>query len=103
MATSKDDFFGNKVLDAEIEEEPEQEIIEPFDPTKIKIDTRQITIDLVLNRIKFGKIDVFVIDALYKILSVLKKKCGLRCSFNSFNSTLSCSSFKRIFSKYVFL
>lgn len=39
--------------------EPEEdEILEPFDPTKIKIDARQITIDLVLNRIKFGEIEL---------------------------------------------
>ena len=49
-------FFEDNTLDVEIEKE--QEIIEPFDPTKIKIDTRQITIDLVLNRIKFGEIEL---------------------------------------------
>jgi len=39
--------------------EREEEVIrEPFDPTKIKIDARQITIDLVLNRIKFGEIEL---------------------------------------------
>ena len=49
-------IFENNILEVEIEEE--QEIIEPFDPTKIKVDTRQITIDLVLNRIKFGEIEL---------------------------------------------
>ena len=48
--------FEDDVMNVEIEEE--QEIIEPFDPTKIKIDTRQITIDLVLNRIKFREIEL---------------------------------------------
>ena len=44
--------------DIEIEKDPEQEIIEPFDPTKIKIDARQITIDLVLNRIRYKEIEL---------------------------------------------
>lgn len=39
-------------------EREEEEIREPFDPTKIKIDARQITIDLVLNRIEFGEIEL---------------------------------------------
>lgn len=37
-------------------EREEEQIREPFDPTKIKIDARQITIDLVINRINFGEI-----------------------------------------------
>ena len=49
-------IFENEVLDVEIEKE--QEIIEPFDPTKIKIDTRQMPISLVLDRIKFGEIEL---------------------------------------------
>jgi len=49
-------FFEDDTIDVEIEKE--QEIIEPFDPTKIKIDARQITIDLVLNRIKYGEIEL---------------------------------------------
>jgi len=49
-------FFEDDIIDVEIEKE--QEIIEPFDPTKIKIDARQITIDLVLNRIKYGEIEL---------------------------------------------
>lgn len=44
--------------DIGIEVEEEEEIVEPFDPTKIKIDARQITIDLVLNRIKFDEIEL---------------------------------------------
>ena len=46
---------NNEAMDIEVEVE---EIVEPFDPTKIKIDARQITIDLVLNRIRFGEIDL---------------------------------------------
>jgi len=34
----------------------EKNIHEPFDPTKIKVDTRPMTIDLVLKRIKYGEI-----------------------------------------------
>ncbi len=45
----------SEAMDIEVEVE---EIVEPFDPTKIKIDARQITIDLVLNRIKFGEIEL---------------------------------------------
>jgi hypothetical protein len=49
-------IFENESLD--IETELEQEIKEPFDATKIKIDARQITIDLVLNRIKYNEIEL---------------------------------------------
>ena len=49
-------IFEDSFLDIEIEEE--KEIIEPFDPTKIRIDTRQIPISLVLDRIKFGEIEL---------------------------------------------
>jgi uncharacterized protein with ParB-like and HNH nuclease domain len=49
-------IFENEILEIEIEEE--QEISEPFDATKIKIDARQITIDLVLNRIKYNEIEL---------------------------------------------
>ncbi len=48
---------GVEPNDTGIERE-EEEIREPFDPTKIKIDARQITIDLVLNRIKFHEIEL---------------------------------------------
>lgn len=59
-ATSFNHLGQSKDLedDLGIEVEGEQEIVEPFDPTKIKIDARQITIDLVLNRIKFGEIEL---------------------------------------------
>ena len=43
--------------DIEVESE-EEEITEPFDPTKIRVDTRPITIDLVLKRIKYDEIDL---------------------------------------------
>lgn len=36
----------------------EEDITEPFDPTKIRVDTRQMTIDLVLGRIKLKEIDL---------------------------------------------
>jgi len=58
--TSLSDVSQNKDFeddDAGIETE-EEKIVEPFDPTKIKIDARQITIDLVLNRIRFGEIEL---------------------------------------------
>jgi uncharacterized protein with ParB-like and HNH nuclease domain len=51
-------IFENEILDIEIEKEPEPEIVEPFDPTKIKIDARQITIDLVLSRIRYKEIEL---------------------------------------------
>lgn len=39
--------------------EPEEEFInEPFDPNLIRVDTRPMTIDLVLKRIKFNEIDL---------------------------------------------
>ncbi|TBR57997.1 hypothetical protein B4U84_18770 [Westiellopsis prolifica IICB1] len=39
--------------------EPEEEFInEPFDPNLIRVDTRPMTIDLVLKRIKFDEIDL---------------------------------------------
>lgn len=47
-------------IDINIEgtEVEEEKVVEPFDPTKIRIDARQITIDLILNRIKFGEIEL---------------------------------------------
>ena len=47
-------------IDMNIEgiEVEEEKVVEPFDPTKIRIDARQITIDLILNRIKFGEIEL---------------------------------------------
>ncbi len=48
--------------DTEIEEEDielEEEVITtPFDPSQIRVDTRPMTIDLVLKRIKFDEIDL---------------------------------------------
>ncbi|MEB3359485.1 MAG: DUF262 domain-containing protein [Synechococcales bacterium] len=49
------EVFEEDDTGVEVEEE---EIIEPFDPTKIKIDARQITIDLILNRIKYEEINL---------------------------------------------
>lgn len=54
------EFFDG---DADIEEEEdieqeEEEITEPFDPTQIRVDTRPISIDLVLARIKYEEINL---------------------------------------------
>jgi hypothetical protein len=38
--------------------EDEEEIIEPFDPTKIRVKTKPMTIDLILKRIKYDEIDL---------------------------------------------
>lgn len=46
-------------LDEEQDIEPEEEVITtPFDPNQIRVDTRPMTIDLVLKRIKFSEIDL---------------------------------------------
>jgi hypothetical protein len=43
----------------ELELDQDQDIItEPFDPTQIRVDTRQLTIDLVLNRIEHKELDL---------------------------------------------
>lgn len=39
-------------------EPDEEEITEPFDPTKIRVDTRPMTIDLVLDRIRHDELDL---------------------------------------------
>jgi hypothetical protein len=39
-------------------EENEDSIIQPFDPEKIRVDTRPYTIDLLLNRIKYGELNL---------------------------------------------
>lgn len=55
------EFNNSKVLELKgigVEIEEEEEISQPFDPTKIKIDARQLTIDLVLTRIKFQEIEL---------------------------------------------
>ncbi|MCA1995147.1 MAG: DUF262 domain-containing protein, partial [Coleofasciculus sp. S288] len=46
-------------IDEEEDIEPEEEVITtPFDPSKIRVDTRPMTIDLVLKRIRFAEIDL---------------------------------------------
>jgi uncharacterized protein with ParB-like and HNH nuclease domain len=47
-------------FDSEEEDiEPEEEgITEPFDPTKIRVDTRQMTVDLLLSRIQHDELDI---------------------------------------------
>ena len=44
-------------LEEEIESE-EEEINGPFDPTRIRVDTRPMTIDLVLSRIQYDELDL---------------------------------------------
>jgi hypothetical protein len=55
--TENDDDIWSELEEEDIEPE-EEEITEPFDPTKIRVDTRQMTIDLVLGRIKLKEIDL---------------------------------------------
>lgn len=51
--------YGTGVEPEEEDIEPEEEEInEPFDPTQIRVDTRQMTIDLVLSRIKHDELDL---------------------------------------------
>lgn len=46
-------------IDDEIENQSHDEgLNEPFDPTKIRVDTRKITIDLVLKRIEYKELDL---------------------------------------------
>jgi Protein of unknown function DUF262 len=46
-------------IDEEEEIEVEEEIITtPFDPSEIRVDTRPMTVDLVLDRIKYEEIDL---------------------------------------------
>lgn len=55
------DINHNICLDPELEDiEPEEEeiIIEPFDPALIQVDTRPMTIDLVLSRIEHDELDL---------------------------------------------
>lgn len=50
---------GDTDIDEEEDIEPEEEVITtPFDPSKIRVDTRPMTIDLVLKRIRFAEIDL---------------------------------------------
>ncbi len=44
--------------DLDIESEGESDIIEPFDPTKINIISRSLTLDLIIKRIRYGEIDL---------------------------------------------
>ncbi len=50
-----DNWLEPKEEDIEPEEE---EINEPFDPTQIRVETRQMTIDLVLSRVKHAELDL---------------------------------------------
>ncbi|WP_373462097.1 MULTISPECIES: DUF262 domain-containing protein [unclassified Calothrix] len=53
------DFFEKDIEIEDEEIESEEEIIStPFDPSQIRVDTRPMTIDLVLKRIKFDEIDL---------------------------------------------
>ncbi|MFH7025439.1 MAG: DUF262 domain-containing protein [Heteroscytonema crispum UTEX LB 1556] len=62
MTNTNNSNLGLIEEETEIEEndiEPEEEFInEPFDPNLIRVDTRPMTIDLVLKRIKFQEIDL---------------------------------------------
>ncbi|MEA5518543.1 DUF262 domain-containing protein [Limnoraphis robusta] len=57
---SESDIDSDDITISELEEDDlkieERDIHEPFDPTKIRVDTRPMTIDLVLKRIKYGEI-----------------------------------------------
>lgn len=55
--TDIDDDNWSESEEEEIEPE-EEETTEPFDPTKIRVDTRQMTIDLVLSRIEHHELDL---------------------------------------------
>ncbi|MDF5720519.1 MAG: DUF262 domain-containing protein, partial [Rhizonema sp. PD37] len=63
MTDMKNLYLENSEEDAEIDEdediEPEDaSITTPFDPTEIRVDTRPMTIDLVLERIKYEEINL---------------------------------------------
>lgn len=45
-------------LDNHIQSELETDSIEPFDPTKIRVDTRPMPIDLILKRIQYEEINL---------------------------------------------
>ncbi len=59
---SDSDIDSDDLAISELEEDDlkieEQDIHEPFDPTKIRVYTRPMTIDLVLKRIKYGEINL---------------------------------------------
>ena len=50
-------FTNNDEWDEEIEVE-DGGVNQPFDPTKIRVETRQLTIDLVLKRIKYNELEL---------------------------------------------
>lgn len=53
------EFFNEDTdIDEEEDIESEEVITTPFDPSKIRVDTRPMTIDLVLKRIRFAEIDL---------------------------------------------
>ncbi len=45
-------------IEREIENDGEQDDVPPFDPTKIRVDTRNPTISLILERIKYQELDL---------------------------------------------
>lgn len=59
---SQNEKFSDEDLDLEddneIEPDEEETTNEPFDPTKIRVDTRPMTIDLVLSRINHDELDL---------------------------------------------
>ncbi|MCT7950145.1 DUF262 domain-containing protein [Ancylothrix sp. C2] len=56
---TRDFIDEGRGFEEEIESDVNNEgINEPFDPTLIRIDTRQLTIDLVLNRIQYKELDL---------------------------------------------
>ncbi|MGB3187883.1 MAG: DUF262 domain-containing protein, partial [Limnoraphis sp.] len=59
---SESDIDSDDITISELEEDDlkieERDIHEPFDPTKIRVDTRPMTIDLVLKRIEYGEINL---------------------------------------------
>jgi len=55
----RDENTENTDIEEEEDIEPEEEVITtPFDPSQIRVDTRPMTIDLVLKRIKFDEINL---------------------------------------------
>ncbi|MFL9456555.1 MULTISPECIES: DUF262 domain-containing protein [Nostocales] len=57
--TSNPELFDeNMDFEEDTDIDQEEEITEPFDPTQIRVDTRPMTIDLVLDRIKYEEINL---------------------------------------------
>ncbi len=58
----EEDFEENYIVDngtgVEVEDSGNETITEPFDPTLIRVDTKPMTIDLLLARIRHGEIDL---------------------------------------------